>query len=211
MANIRKGDLVQVISGPTQDRGGDRGKQGRVIGVQAEKNRVLVEGINFVTKHVKVGQTQRGSKTGGIETRESPIHVSNVALVDPETKLPARVGFRVETDDRGKTTRVRFFKASRRVDSKKAARLRGVVSEADTAKKSAKAAPKAAKKDAAAITETPAVEAATVDTEAPVTEAAPTSKTPSTKTTTQKASTTKASTEKASTKKAPIEKAEADD
>ena len=44
MANIRKGDLVQVISGPTQDRGGDRGKQGRVIGVLAEKDRVIVEG-----------------------------------------------------------------------------------------------------------------------------------------------------------------------
>ena len=120
MANIRKGDLVQVISGPTQDRGGDRGKQGRVIGVIAEKDRVIVEGVNFVTKHVKVGQTQRGTKTGGIETMEAPIHVSNVALVDPETKLPARVGFREETDDRGKTTRVRYFKKSRRVETKKA-------------------------------------------------------------------------------------------
>ena len=120
MANIRKGDLVQVISGPTQDRGGDRGKQGRVIGVIAGKDRVIVEGVNFVTKHVKVGQTQRGTKTGGIETMEAPIHVSHVALVDPETKLPARVGFREETDDRGKTTRVRYFKKSRRVETKKA-------------------------------------------------------------------------------------------
>ena len=120
MANIRKGDLVQVISGPTQERGGDRGKQGRVIGVIADKDRVIVEGVNFVTKHVKVGQTQRGTKTGGIETMEAPIHVSNIALVDPETKLPARVGFRVETDDRGKTTRVRYFKKSRRVETKKA-------------------------------------------------------------------------------------------
>jgi len=125
MANIRKGDLVQVISGPTQDRGGDRGKQGRVIGVQAEKNRIIVEGVNFVTKHMKVGQTQRGTKTGGIETMEAPIHVSNVALVDPETKLPARVGFKVETDDRGKTTRVRFFKPSRRVETKKSKALKG--------------------------------------------------------------------------------------
>ena len=120
MANIRKGDIVQVISGPSQDRGGDRGKQGRVIGIDGEKNRVIVEGVNFVTKHVRVGQTQRGTKTGGIETHEAPIHVSNVALVDPDTKLPARVGFRVETDDRGKTTRVRFFKKSRRVEGKKA-------------------------------------------------------------------------------------------
>ena len=146
MANIRKGDLVQVISGPTPERGGDRGKQGRVIGVQADKNRVIVQGINFVTKHNRVGQTQRGTKTGGIETVEAPIHVSNVALVDPDTKLPARVGFKIETDDRGKTTRVRFFKKSRRVETKKSKAARGT----ETAEeKPAKAAPKA-KKDAAA-------------------------------------------------------------
>jgi len=111
MANIKKGDLVQVISGPTQARGGDRGKQGRVIGVDAEKNRVVVEGINYVKKHIRVGQTDRGTKTGGIETVEAPIHVSNVALVDPKTKRPTRVGFRVEQKD-GKTVRVRFAKKS---------------------------------------------------------------------------------------------------
>ena len=152
MANIRKGDLVQVISGPTQDRGGDRGKQGRVITVIAGKDRVVVEGVNFVTKHVKVGQTQRGTKTGGIETMEAPIHVSNVALVDPETKLPARVGFKVETDDRGKTTRVRFFKKSRRVESTQAAKASTKSEDkADKAEPKAaakKAAPAAAEKDA---------------------------------------------------------------
>jgi large subunit ribosomal protein L24 len=142
MATIRKGDLVQVISGPSQERGGDRGKQGRVIGVIAEKDRVIVEGINFVTKHVKVGQTQRGSKTGGIETHEAPIHVSNVALVDPATKLPARVGFTVETDDRGKTVRVRYFKKSRRVETKKSRASRAAEAAA-AAEKPAKAAAKA--------------------------------------------------------------------
>jgi len=155
MANIRKGDLVQVISGPTPERGGDRGKQGRVIGVQAEKNRVIVQGINFVTKHNRVGQTQRGTKTGGIETVEAPIHVSNIALVDPETKLPARVGFKVETDDRGKTTRVRFFKKSRRVETKKSKAARAA--EAVAEEKPAKAAPKA-KKDAAVSDEPVATE-----------------------------------------------------
>jgi len=114
MAKIRKGDLVQVISGPTQERGGDRGKQGRVIEVLVEKDRVVVEGVNFVTKHVRVGQTDRGTKTGGIETHEAPIHVSNVQLVDPDTKQPARVGFTVTTDDRGKAVRERYFKKSRR-------------------------------------------------------------------------------------------------
>jgi len=122
MAKIRKGDLVQVISGPTQKRGGDRGKQGRVIGIDAGKDRIVVEGVNFITKHVRVGQTQRGTKTGGIETMEAPIHISNVALVDPDTKQPARVGFSIDTDARGKTTRVRFFKKSRRAESKKPAK-----------------------------------------------------------------------------------------
>jgi large subunit ribosomal protein L24 len=112
MANIKKGDLVQVISGPSQARGGDRGKQGRVIGVIADKNRVVVEGVNFITKHVRVGQTDRGTKTGGIETHEAPIHVSNVALVDPKTKKPTRVGFRVEKDANGKTVRIRYAKSS---------------------------------------------------------------------------------------------------
>jgi large subunit ribosomal protein L24 len=115
MANIKKGDLVQVITGPSQARGGDRGKQGRVIEVLGEKNRVIVEGVNFVTKHVRVGQTQRGTKTGGIETHEAPIHVSNVALVDPETKKPTRVGFRTETVEKNgvkRTVRVRYAKKS---------------------------------------------------------------------------------------------------
>ena len=115
MANIKKGDLVQVLSGPTQERGGDRGKQGRVIGVLVEKNRVIVQGINYVTMHSRVGQTQRGTKTGGIETVEAPIHVSNVALVDPETKKPTRVGFRtevVEKDGVTKTVRIRYAKKS---------------------------------------------------------------------------------------------------
>ena len=115
MANIKKGDLVQVITGATQERGGDRGKQGKVIEVLKDKNRVVVEGVNFVTKHVRVGQTQRGSKTGGIEQHEAPIHVSNVAIVDPKTKKPTRVGFRteeVEKDGVKKTVRVRYAKKS---------------------------------------------------------------------------------------------------
>lgn len=115
MANIKKGDLVQVISGATQARGGDRGKQGRVIEVIADKNRVIVEGVNYVTKHVRVGQTQRGTKTGGIETAEAPIHISNVALVDPKTKKPTRVGFREEIVEKNgvkKTVRVRYAKKS---------------------------------------------------------------------------------------------------
>jgi len=115
MAKIKKGDLVQVITGRSQARGGDRGKQGKVIDVLVEQNRVIVEGINYVTKHVRVGQSQRGTKTGGIETVEAPIHMSNVAVVDPSTKNPTRVGHRVETvtkDGVTKQVRVRYAKKS---------------------------------------------------------------------------------------------------
>jgi len=115
MAKIKKGDLVQVISGKSQARGGDRGNQGKVIEVLSEKDRVIVEGIYFVTKHIRVGQSSRGAKTGGIETHEAPIHISNVALVDPKSKKPTRVGFREEVAEKGgvkKTVRVRYAKKS---------------------------------------------------------------------------------------------------
>ncbi len=112
MAKIRKGDLVQVISGASQARGGDRGKQGRVKEVFVENDRVIVEGVNFVTKHTRVGQTPRGTTTGGLETFEAPIHVSNIALVDPKTKKPTRVGFREEKNSEGRTVRVRYSKSS---------------------------------------------------------------------------------------------------
>jgi large subunit ribosomal protein L24 len=115
MAKIKKGDLVQVITGAKPERGGDRGKQGKVLEVLAEQNRVIVEGVNYVTKHNRVGQTQRGTKTGGIETFEAPIHISNVAVVDPSTKKPTRVGRRVEEQTKDgvkRTVRVRVAKKS---------------------------------------------------------------------------------------------------
>jgi large subunit ribosomal protein L24 len=115
MAKIKKGDLVEVITGSSEARGGLRGKQGRVIEVLAERDRVLVEGVNYVKKHIRVGQTQRGSKTGGIETHEAPIHISNVAVVDPKTKKPTRVGYETKTVTKNgvkKQVRVRIAKKS---------------------------------------------------------------------------------------------------
>ncbi|WP_028045057.1 50S ribosomal protein L24 [Cellulomonas sp. McL0617] len=109
MAKIKKGDLVVVISGR------DKGRQGRVLEVLVESQRLVVEGVQRVTKHVKAGQTQRGTRTGGIETIEAPIHISNVMLVDPETKKGTRVGYRteqVERDGRTRTVRVRVAKRS---------------------------------------------------------------------------------------------------
>ena len=115
MAKIKKGDLVQVITGKKQDKGGDRGKQGKVLDILVEQNRVIVEGVNYVTKHTRVGQTQRGTKTGGIETFEAPIHISNVQIVDPETKKPTRMGSRTEVvvkDGVKRTVRIRVAKKS---------------------------------------------------------------------------------------------------
>src|SRR3954465_1472237 len=112
---IKKGDTVQLITGRSQANGGDRGKTGKVIAVYPETQRVLVEGINRIKRHTKEGATGRGTKTGGIITQEAAVHLSNVQLVDPETKRPTRVGVRVETverDGRAKTVRVRYAKRS---------------------------------------------------------------------------------------------------
>ena len=107
---IKKGDLVQVISGRSKKNEGDRGKQGKVIAVYPDTQRVLVEGINRVTRHTKTGTTGRGARTGGLVVQEAPVHVSNVAIVDPETKSPTRIRTRLETverDGRQKVTRIR--------------------------------------------------------------------------------------------------------
>ncbi|MFE5311120.1 50S ribosomal protein L24 [Isoptericola sp. NPDC056573] len=109
MAKIKKGDQVIVIAGR------DKGKTGRVLEVLKDTDRIVVEGVQRVTKHVKAGQTARGTRTGGIETVEASIHVSNVMIVDPESKKGTRVGFRteqVERDGRTRTVRVRVAKRS---------------------------------------------------------------------------------------------------
>ncbi|TDE88485.1 50S ribosomal protein L24 [Occultella glacieicola] len=109
MAKVKKGDLVVVIAGR------DKGQQGRVLEVLVDSDRVIVEGVQRVQRHTKVAQSQRGSRTGGIETVEAPIHISNVMVVDAETKKGTRVGYRteeVERDGRTRTQRVRVAKRS---------------------------------------------------------------------------------------------------
>ncbi|MDR1293632.1 MAG: 50S ribosomal protein L24 [Bifidobacteriaceae bacterium] len=110
MAKIKKGDQVLVIAGR------DKGKQGQVLEVMTDRDRVIVEGVARVKRHKKVGQSQRGGRTGGIETVESSIHISNVMVVDPETKKPTRVGHRIDTieqeDGRAREVRVRYAKRS---------------------------------------------------------------------------------------------------
>ena len=94
--NIKKGDLVQVITGK------DKGLQGKVIQAFPGSSKVLVEGVNRIKKHTKVGQNVRGSKTGGIITVEAPVHVSNVMLVVEHEgkKVVTRVGYRRVSEER---------------------------------------------------------------------------------------------------------------
>ncbi|MFE9255027.1 50S ribosomal protein L24 [Streptomyces sp. NPDC006879] len=91
---IKKGDLVQVITGK------DKGKQGKVIAAFPREDRVLVEGVNRVKKHTKANQPGQASKAGGIVTVEAPIHVSNVQLVVEKdgNKVVTRVGYRFDED-----------------------------------------------------------------------------------------------------------------
>ena len=92
---IKKGDTVQVLAGE------DRGKQGRVLSVNAEKQRAIVEGVNMVTKHTKPNAKH---PQGGRVNMDAPIHISNIALLDPKSGKPTRVSVRVKED--GKKVRV---------------------------------------------------------------------------------------------------------
>jgi len=92
---IKKGDHVVVTAGR------DRGREGMVILADPERQRVLVQGVNMVRKNKKVdyqGRGAGGTKQGGIITTEAPIHVSNVQLIDPDSKKPARAGYRYDED-----------------------------------------------------------------------------------------------------------------
>jgi len=79
---VKTGDTVVVISGK------DKGKQGKIIATQPKKERVIVEGLNMVKRHTKPSQA---NPQGGIIPKEAPIHVSNVMVIDPETKKPTRI------------------------------------------------------------------------------------------------------------------------
>ena len=91
---IKKGDQVVVITGR------DKGTKGEVLKVLIAESRVLVQGVNMVTKHNKPSQIS----AGGIEKKELPIHISNVAIADPKSGKASRVGFKTLKD--GKRVRV---------------------------------------------------------------------------------------------------------
>jgi large subunit ribosomal protein L24 len=96
--NVRKGDTVEVITGKY------KGKRGLVKRVIVAEDRVVVEGVNIVKRHIKSRTNTR--QTGIIEV-EAPIHVSNVMLIDPKTSEPTRIGFRIENGEK-----VRYAKVS---------------------------------------------------------------------------------------------------
>lgn len=119
-AKLKVGDEVVVISGK------DKGKHGRIISIDRKRERVVVEGVQMIKRHVKAGRSAQGAVTGGIETREAAIHISNVAYYEPAAaktklgnttkKIPAtRVGRReeqVEVGGKTKTVRVRYSKST---------------------------------------------------------------------------------------------------
>jgi large subunit ribosomal protein L24 len=108
---IRKGDLVQVLSGK------DRGKQGRIIEADPRKRRVMVENLNLVKKHRKprpmkdssrMGQTQ--VQPGGVIDLAAPLPVSSVMVVCPTCNRPTRVGYEFREDEKGRRIKVRVCK-----------------------------------------------------------------------------------------------------
>jgi large subunit ribosomal protein L24 len=95
---IKRGDLVQVTAGK------EKGKRGEVTSVVKTEDRVVVKGINMVTRFAK----QSAQNPNGIFQKEASLHISNVALVNPETDAPAKVGYRL--NDAGK--KERYFKGN---------------------------------------------------------------------------------------------------
>ncbi len=97
---IRKGDTVAIIAGK------DAGAEGRVLEVLPKKRRVIIEGVNRVTRHEKIRMDRRGTQQGGIAHKEAAVDVSNVALVCP-TDGPTRAGYR---EEEGTGAKVRICK-----------------------------------------------------------------------------------------------------
>jgi large subunit ribosomal protein L24 len=97
---LKRGDTVEVIAGK------NKGKRGTIREVRPDAQRVIVSDVNIVKRHMKAGRQQR--QQAGIVEIEAPIHISNVALIDPKSDQPTRVGIRTLPDG----TRVRFAKRS---------------------------------------------------------------------------------------------------
>lgn len=89
--NIKKGDTVMVITGES------KGQKGRVLEVDRVKDRVLVDGVNMVSKHTKPNSK---APQGGIIKKEAPVHISNIMVVDPASGKPTRIGRRLNDNNK---------------------------------------------------------------------------------------------------------------
>ena len=98
---IKSGDIITVITGD------HKGSEGKVVSVDREKNKAIVEGVNMVSKHTKPSAK---NPQGGIVKKEAPIHISNLALIDAKSKKATKVGIKIEVDKK-----VRFSKKSNQV------------------------------------------------------------------------------------------------
>jgi large subunit ribosomal protein L24 len=98
---VKSGDLVRVIAGD------HKGEEGKIVTIQREKNKAIVEGVNMVSKHTKPSAT---NPQGGIVKKEAAIHISNLSLIDPKSNETTKVGFKQEGDKK-----VRFSKKSNQV------------------------------------------------------------------------------------------------
>ena len=92
---VKKGDKVVVITGR------DKGKSGEILEVLRAENRVIVQGVNMAQRHQKQSMNQEG----GIVQKELAIHVSNVALIDPKTEKPTRVGYKMDGERKVRVAR----------------------------------------------------------------------------------------------------------
>ena len=99
---IKKGDTVIVLSGK------DKGRTGEVVAASHKTGRVIVKGINIITKH---NRPSNANPDGGIEKREAPLHVSKVAYFDPAQKRATRIGYKF-VEKNGKQVKVRYCKLS---------------------------------------------------------------------------------------------------
>jgi large subunit ribosomal protein L24 len=98
---VKSGDLVRVIAGD------HKGEEGKILTIQREKNKAIVEGVNMVSKHTK---PSAANPQGGIVKKEAAIHISNLSLIDPKSKETTKVGYKQEGDKK-----VRFSKKSNQV------------------------------------------------------------------------------------------------
>jgi len=103
MSRLKKNDRVKVVSG------NHKGKEGKILKIFRDKDRVIVEGVNIIKRHTKPNQK---NPQGGITQKESAIHISNIMLIDPKSNEPSRIGMQIIESGEGKKKRMRYGKKS---------------------------------------------------------------------------------------------------